>query len=209
MERLVPLAKFHVGSGAALAALLLVAVTGCSNPYKTAAKMGARLVGQSIEDKDVQAKGKALVGRPATAADEAFGQPVDVWKDVARERTWRSYPVQLDVLGKQRYVVAVSDEKIVAVSKAEKSDRKLDIPRAILLKEKVKGKSPQETESNLQLGRPVLAARSLKTNRLVQLYDAGSMTDMGKPHYCIVRYGGDDKCEDLEFLSVGASTRGS
>jgi len=186
--------------------LLLVAAAGC-NPISTGAKLGARLAGDLIEDGDVKQRGDALVGRPVSAADEMFGKPVDVFQDVRSDRRWRTYPVKLDVLGKQRYVVEVFAGKIVSVSKAEKSGRKLDIPRALILKEKVKGKPPQECEAKLELGRPLLAARSETTGRLVQLYDAGMMTDLGTPHYCVVRFDANDRCDDLEFVAVGASTK--
>lgn len=188
-------------------ALLLVATAGC-NPIKTGAKIGVRLIGDLIEDEDVKQRGQTLIGRPVSAADEMFGQPIDVFKDVRSERCWRSYPVKLDVLGRQRYVVAVSGGKIASVSKAEKSGRKLDIPRALILKEKVKDTSPRECEAKLGLGRPLLAARSENTHRLVQLYNAGMATDLGTPHYCIVRFDENDCCDDVEFVAVGASTGG-
>jgi hypothetical protein len=150
---------------------LLLALTASCNPVKTGAKLGARLVGDVIEDGDVKQRGEALVGRPVSAADEALGKPIDVFKDVQGDRRWRTYPVKLDVLGHQRYVVEILADKIVSVSKAEKSGRKVDIPRALILKEKVKGKAPRECEAAIEFGRPLLAARSENTRRLVQLYD--------------------------------------
>ena len=186
--------------------LLLASAAGC-NPITTGAKYGARLVGDVIEDGDVKQRGAALVGRPVSAADEMGGKPIDVFKDVQSDRRWRTYPVKLDVLGQQRYVVEVLAGKVVSVSKAAKSSRKVDIPRALILKEKVKGKSPQECEAKLELGRPLLAARSENTKRLVQLYDAGMMTDLGTPHYCIARFDEKDRCNELEFVAVGASTK--
>jgi hypothetical protein len=186
--------------------LLLVFAAGC-NPVTTGAKLGVRLVGDVVDDDDVKQRGKALVGRPVSAVDEMCGTPIDVFKDVRSDRRWRTYPVKLDVLGRQRYVVEVLAGKVVSVSKAEKSGRKVDIPRALMLKDKVKGKSPQECEAKLELGRPLLAARSEKTKRSVQLYEAGMVTDLGTPHYCIVRFDPNDRCDDLEFVAVGASTK--
>jgi hypothetical protein len=186
---------------------LLVAFAAGCNPVSTGVKLGVRLVGDVIEDEDVKQRGEALVGRPVSVADEKFGTTIDSFKDVHSDRRWRTYPVKLDVLGHQRYVVEVVAGKIVSVSKADKSSRKLDIPRAIILKEKVKGKSPQECEAKLEFGRPLLAARSENTKRLVQLYDAGMVTDLGTPHYCILRYDANDRCDELEFMAVGASTK--
>jgi len=186
--------------------ILLAFAAGC-NPVKTGAKLGVRLVGEVIEDIDVKQRGESLVGRPVSAADEAFGKPVDVFKDVRGERRWRTYPVKLDLLGRQRYVIESLNDRIASVSKAEKSGRKVDIPRGLILKEMVKGKSSQECEAKLEFGRPLLAVRSENTRRLVQLYDAGMITDLGTPHYCIVRYDDNDRCDDLEFVAVGASTK--
>ena len=186
--------------------LLLAFSAGC-NPITTGAKYGVRLVGDVIEDGDVKQRGETLVGRPVSVADEMFGQTIDVFKDVHSDRRWRTYPVKLDVLGHQRYVVEVLSNKVVSVSKSEKSSRKVDIPRALILEAKVKGKSPQECEAKLELGKPLLAARSENTKRLVQLYDASMITDLGTPHYCIVRFDENDRCDDLEFMAVGASTK--
>jgi hypothetical protein len=187
--------------------LVLLAAAGC-NPVTTMAKIGVRLVGDVIEDEDVKQRGRALVGRPVAAADQMFGPTVDVFRDMHGERCWRTYPVKLDILGRQRYVVEVRAGRVVSVSKAEKNSRKLDIPRALILKERIKGKSPRECEAGLGLGRPLLVARSEKTNCLVQLYGAGAAINLGKPHYCIVRFDENDCCDDLEFVAVGASTRG-
>ena len=186
--------------------LLLASAAGC-NPISTGAKLGVRLVGDVIEDADVKQRGEALVGRPVAAADEMFGKTIDVFKDIHSDRRWRTYPVKLDVLGHQRYVVEVLSNQVVSVSKSEKSSRKVDIPRALILEAKVKGKSPQECEAKLELGKPLLAARSENTKRLVQLYDASMITDLGTPHYCIVRFDENDRCDDLEFMAVGASTK--
>lgn len=192
---------------AVLAALLLLAsAVGC-NPITTGAKLGVRLVGEVIEDEDVKQRGQELVGRPVSAADETFGTPIDEFQEVRSDRRWRAYPVKLDVLGHQRYVTEVRGGKIVSVSKADRSGRKIDIPRALILKEKLEGKSPRECEARLDFGAPLLEARSDKTRRLLQLYDASMVTDLGKPHYCLVRFDENDRCDDLEFIAVEASTR--
>lgn len=186
--------------------VLLACAAGC-NPVSTGVKLGVRVMGDVIEDVDVKQKGDALVGRPVSAADEAFGARIDSFKDVRSDRRWQTYPVKLDLLGQQRYVVEVSGGRIVSVSKSDKSGRKVDIPLEIILKEKLKGKSPQECQAGLKYGPPLLAVRSESTGQLVQLYDAGLPTDLGTPHYCIVRFDANDRCEDIDFVAVGASTK--
>ena len=63
------------GRVASAAMLLWAAVVGC-NPITTGAKYGVRLVGDVVDDADVKQRGKALVGRPVSAADETFGKPI-------------------------------------------------------------------------------------------------------------------------------------
>lgn len=89
-----------------------------------------------------------------------------------------------------------------AMTKAE-----LDQLCTNILGAKVKGKSPPECVAELGFGKPLLTVRSENTQRLAQLYDAGMVTDLGTPHYCIVRFDGSDRGEDLEFVAVGASTK--
>lgn len=62
------------------------------------------------------------------------------------------YPAKLDVLGNQSYVVEVSHNRIVAVSKTEREKSELDIPRKLILEEKVKGKSLRECPALLGMG---------------------------------------------------------
>lgn len=192
---------------AAWAVVVLLGLSAGCNPITTGVKYGVRIVGDVIEDEDVKQKGQELVGRPFVAADQAFGARIDEFKDARSDRRWRTYPVKLDVLDRQRYVVETLGGKIVSVSKADKSSRKIDIPRVLILKEKFKGRSPRECEAGLEFGSPVLEVRSTKTRSLVQLYDATMMTDLGTPHYCIVRYDEKDRCSDLEFIAIGASTK--
>ncbi len=199
--------SLRISRCAALAlTLLLISSAGC-NPVKTGVKVGVRLFGEVIEDDDVRRRGEELVGRPITVVDEMFGTPIDAFKDEHSERRWQTYPVKLDLLGHQRYVVEVVGGKVVSVSKAEPSGRKVDIPRALILEGKVKGKTPQECTAKLEFGSPLLAARSENTRRLVQIYDAGMITDLGTPHYCVVRFDEHDLCDDLEFVAVRASTK--
>ena len=196
------------GRGALLVSLLIIATgAGGCNPIATGAKYGVRLVGDVIEDADVKQRGEELMGQPVAVADQKFGAAIDEFKDVHSSRRWRTYPVKLDVLGHQRYVVETLNSRIVSVSKANRSKREVDIPRVLILKEKVKGKSPRECRSALDFGSPRLEARSTSTRALVQVYDAGMMTDLGTPHYCIARYDANDRCNDLEFVAVGASTK--
>ena len=188
----------------AFIAVIAAASSGCT----TAVSMGMKLVGKAVDSVDVKENREALLGARPAAADEKFGERIDTLRDVNSHRTWQVYPAQFDPLRKDRYVVEVAHEKIVAFSRVEKNpDPKLDIPRALIMESKVKGKPPAECEAALDLGKPLLTVRSDGTGLLSQLYDARLIKEFSSPHYCILRFDEQELCKDVEFMGVGASTK--
>ena len=192
-----------------LASLALLATIGAaSSGCVSAVGIGVQLVGKAVDTADVKKREKKLLGARPSAADEMFGQRLDTLRDVNSDRAWVIYPVELDVMGKDRYVVEVAHQKIVALTRAEKnSDPKRDIPRALIMESKVKGKPPTECETELDMGPPVLTVRSEATGLLSQVYDARHFKKLGSPDYCILRYDEQELCTDIEFLGIGASTK--
>ena len=191
-----------------LAALLLGSMTlatGCIS----AMGVGVSLVGQVIDGADVKDHAKALVGNDIAAADKRFGKRLDTLREIDGPRVWHIYNVtNLNVLGKDRYVVEVRNNKIIALSRVETtSDAKTDIPRALVIASTVDGKSPQECESALDFGRPLLTARSDSTGLLSQTYDARILDEISRAHYCVLRFNENEKCNKVEFVGVGASTK--
>lgn len=187
----------------------LVAPMVLSGGCTTAASVGVKLVGAAVDHVDVEKRQKELLGREPAAADEMFGEPVDTFRDVNGKREWVVYPVKPDPLDRLRYVVEVADGKVVSLTKAKKyADPKIDIPRALIYKHKCGGKSPAACEEALDLGKPLVTVRSEKTGRLIQLYDADIIEVEGvtKPHYCLVRFDGADRCEKVELVEAAAST---
>jgi len=190
-----------------LTALLHVSMalaTGCIS----AVGVGVSLVGQVIDGADVKDHAKALVGNDIAAADERFGERLDTLREIDGPRVWHIYNVtHLNVLGKDRYVVEVRNNKIIALSRVETtSDAKTDIPRALVIASSVDGKSPNECESALDFGKPLLTARSDSTGLLSQIYDARILNELSRAHYCVLRFNVNEKCTKVEFIGVGAST---
>lgn len=190
-----------------LTALLLVTMAmaiGCIS----AVGVGVSLVGQVIDGADVKDHAKELVGNDISAADARFGERLETLREVNGPRVWHIYKVtHLNVLGKDRYVVEVKNNKIIALSRVETtSDAKTDIPRALMIASSVDGKSPSECESALDFGRPLLTARSESTGLLSQIYDARILNELSRAHYCVLRFNGNEKCTKVEFIGVGAST---
>jgi hypothetical protein len=188
----------------ALPAVILAATSGCT----AAVSVGVSLVGKAVDSADVNEHKKVVLGKEPAVADERFGERLDVLRDVNGDRAWLIYPAQNDPLGKDHYVVEVANEKIVAFTRAEKnSDPKRDIPRALIIANKVKGKAPPECETKLEMGKPLLTVRSDFTGLLSQVYDARHFKDLGSPDYCILRYDEQELCKEVEFLGIGASTK--
>ncbi len=186
--------------------LQVVLVCGCS-PIGMGVKLGVKVIGEVVNDIDVEDRQGKLIGHPTAAADKMFGQRLDVFQEVNGPRQWWTYPVDLDVLDKYRYVVEVSDHKIVSLTKVSKGGSKIDIARRLILKQKVKGMRPKECQAELGLGPPLLTVRSRMTKRLVQLFDAKIIDIPGDPQYCVLRYDDQERCEDLEFQEAEASTK--
>ena len=190
----------------ALVASLAAAGSGCT----MAASIGIKLIGSAVDDADVKKHSERLIGANLAAADEAFGERLDALHDVDSSRVWVIYPVKdYNILGKDRYVVEAVNDRIVAFSRVEKtSDAKTDIPRALIIADKVKGKPIGECEALLENVGPLLVtARRESSNTLSQLYDGRLIKDFGKPHYCILRFDENKLCSEVEFIGVGASSK--
>lgn len=188
--------------------MVLVAVAIPSGGCVSAVGIGVKLVGKAVDTADVQKREQELIGADLSAAAAMFGKHLDTLRDVGSDRSWVIYPVESDLLDKDRYVVEVADAKIVALSRTEKnSDPKRDFPRALIMKRKIKGKTPEQCAAELDMGEPVLAVRSDETGLLSQIYDARHFKEWGSPDYCILRFDERELCMEVEFLGIGASTK--
>ena len=188
--------------------MLLAAIGAFSSGCVSAVGIGVKLVGKAVDVADVKKREKELLGARLSAADEMFGKRLDMLRDLNSDRSWVVYPVELDLMGKDRYVVEVAAERIVALSRTEKnSDPKRDFPRALIIKSKIKGKPPTECAAELDMGDPVLTVRSDATGLLSQIYDARHFKELGSPDYCILRFDRQELCKEVEFLGIGASTK--
>lgn len=190
---------------ATMAALLTTAMlSGCS-----ASPMGAAisLAGDAVNDIDVQGKSRELLGVPAAQCDQALGQPINVFRSEQPPREWRIYGVPYDVIGKYRYMAEIDGGKVIAFSKAQtSSDLAVDVATMAYFDGKCKGKSAQACQDNLGTV-PALSVRNVKTNQLVQLYDARLAKDLQKPYYGILFFGPDGLCCDIKVAQVAASTK--
>jgi len=183
--------------------VLLSLAAGCNSP----AGMAMQLVGKAVDAAETQKLGDELIGKGPSAADEKFGQPLDTWRQVGGLSEWRVYPVSMDVLGNLRCVVQVSGRRIVAVSKVKIDGSGIELARKLLYDQKVQGKSPRECETALDLGSPLVTARSEKTGQMCQLYDAKMVPGIGSPQYCRLFFDSSQRCTEAALMDVSASTK--
>ncbi len=179
---------------------------GCS-PVSVASD-AVKVVGKVVDDEQTSKLASELVGQPASAADAKLGPPQDILRDVNDLRTWRVYPAPMDPLGNQRYVVKVSGGQITAVSKEEIDSSGMELAKKLLYDEKAKGKTASEVEGALGMGPPVATVRSEMTGQVIQFYNAPSLTGMGGPKLCRVKYDANGRCSQVDMVEVGASAGG-
>lgn len=208
-----PLIAFSCRCGRMLAIIALGSAclfnVGCLGEGTAGMGTAINVIGGVVDKADVKDKQQELLGRSPSAADQLLGPSVDVQREQGGPRVWRIYDVEgvTNPLGKDCYVVEVTGGKIRSLSRVETTpDAKFDLPRAALLEEKVQGKSPAECQRELE-ERPIVSVRSEKTGRLRQLYDGRVIKIFSKPYYCILKFDAQDRCEDVDFQKVGASTR--
>jgi hypothetical protein len=199
--------KMKAGKTWGYCLLLLFVTVGCSsNPATTAIKLGAKVVGQVVEGEETQKLAGELVGAPADAADAKLGDPLDTLQDVNHPRQWQIYPVKYDVMGNLRYVVEITNHKIVTVAMVEKGGGELDLPRKLYYEQKVKGKTMRECEAALGMGPPLLIVRSLSTGQYGQLYDARLAKELSSAQYCVLKFDGDRRCNEVNLVEISASS---
>ena len=186
----------------AVACIALAALAPGCNPVSTAVKIGVHVVGDVVDDARTGNVEEQIVGKDAAQADAVLGTPMDVYADVKGGREWRVYPVPMDVLQNQRYVVEVAQGRAVHIQMVKMDSSKVDIPLALVYDAKLKGKSPSECETELNMGPPIMAMTSRSTGQLHQMYDARLIKELPKPHYCVVRFDTGGHCEKVKFAEV-------
>lgn len=185
----------------ALSAAILL--TGCrAHPVSLA----IMLVGDAIDDADVQDRAGRLVGKPAAAADAMFGERLDTIQ-AQGNRIVQVYPVKGDLLSQIRYAVDVRNGRVVALTKTQfNADGVEDVIKQADLSNKLLGKNPRQCRIEGRLGQPVLTGQSLETGEEVFVYDVRNWTNLRNARYCVLRFQ-NDSCRSIKLVGVSASTK--
>lgn len=190
--------RFHY---AAVCVIAMGLAAGCNSP----AGMVVQVVGKVVDDQKAKKLAEELMGKRAAVADEKFGQPNDVWKSVNDSREWRVYPVSMDILGNLRYVVQLSHGRIDGIAKVAMDKSGIDLARSLMLDQKVDGKTPSQCESALDMGPPVVTAKSQNSGLMSQLYNAQLVKGVGSPQYCRLLFDANGRCNECKLIDVSAS----
>jgi hypothetical protein len=194
-------------SGAIVSAFLAALTAGCS-PYSSVAKIGIKVVGEAVNEVDVDKHAKELVGQPVEKADAEFGQRIETAVDTQSPRMLIVYNVKDDVLHKTRWVVEAENGRTIALSKADHNpDGGKDIIKDALLDRKLMNKTPAEFQGEKKFNSPVLTLRSKDTGNLIRVYDVKGMTDLLGSKYCVLRFDASDRVQDIRLVGVPASTK--
>ncbi len=183
---------------------LVAVLAGCrAHP----ASLAITLVGDAINDSDVQSRSPELIGRPPAAADTMFGPRLDSLRTLDGTKTLAVYPVRGDALSKSRWVVEIENQRITALSKAlRQADGAEDVIKEALLQEKLIGRSPEQFRAEPGFDQPVLTASRESTYTLVRLYDVRNWTNLRGARYCVLEFDPQNRCREVRLVGIDSSS---
>ncbi len=82
----------------------------------------------------------------------------------------------------------------------------MDIATKAYFDSQCKGKSAQACQDAIG-NAPALSVRNVKTNQLVQLYDARLVQGVQNPYYAVLKFGADGMCSEIMVVQIPASTK--
>jgi hypothetical protein len=185
--------------------LALLAVGCRAHPVSLA----VMLIGEAVDDADVENKAAELVGKEVSLANLMLGEQLEALDDTGRHgRAMFVYPVKGDMLNSSRYVVEASNGTVVALTKTKQNiDGAEDVIKAVDLKTRVIGETPAGCRTRGDLGRPILVLRDRADGTLVRVYDVRNWTNLRGARYCVLRFDHNDRCEQVNLVGVSASTK--
>lgn len=187
-------------------ALLACITGGCRAHPGSLVKL---MASDAINDADVKSRRSKLIGQDEATADSMFGQRLETLVDVERPSvTLIFYPVKHDLFKKSRYLVELEDGVIVVLARTKLNiDGIEDLIHDANLEKRLTGKTPAQCSQDEDLGTPLRTLRSRETGQLLRVYDIRHWTDFLGARYCLLRFDGNDRCQDVTLIGVSASTK--
>lgn len=198
-----------VGYAGVLCVVLLASAAGC-NPYSTAAKIGIKVVGDVVNDVDMDDRAKQLVGQPLARADATFGQRIRTLQEHNTGRQMITYPVKGDLLDTYRWAIESEAGRIVAIAKLQKNpDGGKSISEKLLLKAIVDGKRPDEIQAHKYFQNLVLTLRDIATGNIIRAYDISLLPAFMGAKYCVLEFDASNTCQTVWIVGAPAASSGS
>ena len=140
--------------------------------------LGMMIVGDMVNDADIDKRAEILMNQPVAAADKMFGARLETLEDTTAKRELVLYPVEMDLLKSERYAVEVVNNRITAVSRMKHNiDGSEDVLEDLLLEDKVLGKGPKECEEAAEFMLAGACAVQVGTATFSDPNAAGSVRD--------------------------------
>ncbi|MFH0982126.1 MAG: hypothetical protein V2A79_11360 [Planctomycetota bacterium] len=164
------------------------------------------LVGEAVDDHDVQQRKPLLLGKGAAAGDEMFGQRHDTLVDDAAGTQWLIYREPGESFSESFYVVETGpDGHITGLFKCKRNaDGLEDVEKTKYLAALVYGKTLRECEAEAKLGEPVFTMHSALSGAAARFYDARGWTHPGAARYCVLIFSAANLCEEVRFIGITA-----
>ena len=178
-------------------------VCGCrAHPLSLAISV----VGDVVDDRDIQQRKPSLLGKPSSAADAMFGKRHDTLVEVNTGSKWLIYPELGERLAESFYVAETTkDGTINGLFKCKRDiDGLEDVEKTRFVGERVYGKTPSEAQAAADLHDPVLIMRSQESGAIARIHDARNWTHTRGARYCVLVFGPRDLCEEVRFVGVTA-----
>ncbi len=191
----------NLGCLTILAAVALAA--GCrAHP----ASLAVMLIGDVIDDVDVEQRAAQLEGQVPSTADRMFGPRYNTLNDLRTDDQWLVYrPSDLE---RVFFVATVSGGRIVGLTKARQdADGFEDVVHRLDLEARLLGNRPAECEREANLGQPAFTVHSRRTGSSMRIYDVTNWTDTRGARYCLLDFDQRERCNRIRMVGVTAASR--
>ncbi|MCP4589177.1 MAG: hypothetical protein GY842_00395 [bacterium] len=162
------------------------------------------LIGDAVDDRDVEERKPLLMGKKAEAANEMFGERHDALVDDASGTKWLIYREPGESFSESFYVVETSPAGIITgLFKCKRNiDGLEDVRRRDELAELVYGKTPGECEADAGLDPPIFTMHSELTGAAARFYDVRNWTHTRGSRYCVLVFSLRNLCEEIRLIGV-------
>jgi hypothetical protein len=185
---------------------IIATITGATGCRLHPISLAVSLVGEAVDDRDVQRRKPLLVGQDAAAADAMFGQRHDTLVDDATGSQWLIYREPGESFSESFFVVETGqDGRITGLFKCKRNaDGLEDVEKTKHLAAAVYGKTPPECEADARLGAPLYAMHSAATKAAARFYNMPTWTNPEGVRYCVLVFGPRGLCDEVRVIGVTA-----